>query len=309
MSSPDQSPAAPECYRHPGREAHIRCQRCDRPICPDCMRDAAVGFQCPGCVSEGAKTTRSGRTPYGGLRSGNAALTSQFLIAINVGVWIAAFLGGRYSSRVFELLALKPEGTCDAGGGNYFPSIRSESTCDSAGGIWIPGVVDGAPWQLLSSVFVHVEVWHIAVNMLALWFLGPQLELALGRLRFLALYVISGLGGSALVFWFGPLHSGTHGASGAIFGLMAALLILAYKVGGNVQEILYWVGLNALITLVFVNRISWQGHLGGFLTGAALMAVLIYAPKQRRTTWQAVGVTAIALLVAVAIAARFVSLA
>ena len=95
----DRAPAArgtgvPTCYRHPDREAHIRCQRCDRVICPDCMRPAAVGFQCPECVKEGAKTTRSGRTAYGGLRPTDASLTSMVLIAINVAVWIAILATG-----------------------------------------------------------------------------------------------------------------------------------------------------------------------------------------------------------------------
>jgi hypothetical protein len=68
MSDPAPAGAVPSCYRHPGREAYIKCQRCGRVICPDCMRDSAVGFQCPECVKEGSRSTRSGRTAYGGLR-------------------------------------------------------------------------------------------------------------------------------------------------------------------------------------------------------------------------------------------------
>ncbi|MDQ4055015.1 MAG: rhomboid family intramembrane serine protease, partial [Actinomycetota bacterium] len=77
----------PTCYRHPGRETHIQCQRCGRPICPDCMIDASVGFQCPSCVAEGRKSTRSGRTAYGGIRPTNPGATTMALIGINVGVW------------------------------------------------------------------------------------------------------------------------------------------------------------------------------------------------------------------------------
>ena len=79
--APTPETGVPTCYRHPGRESYIRCQRCDRPICPDCMRDAAVGFQCPTCVDEGTKSTRSARTAYGGLRPTNASATSVVLIA------------------------------------------------------------------------------------------------------------------------------------------------------------------------------------------------------------------------------------
>ena len=95
MSDPSTPPAGvPTCYRHPGRETHIRCQRCDRPICPDCMRDAAVGFQCPDCVAEGRKTTRAGRTAFGGLRPTNASATSAVLIALNAAVWFAITVTG-----------------------------------------------------------------------------------------------------------------------------------------------------------------------------------------------------------------------
>src|SRR6187402_1193582 len=97
---PSPETEVPTCYRHPGREAHIRCQRCDRIICPDCMRPAAVGFQCPSCVAEGAKTTRAGRTAYGGLRPTDASVTSIVLIALNVAVWIAIIATGGNDSRL-----------------------------------------------------------------------------------------------------------------------------------------------------------------------------------------------------------------
>ena len=149
----------------------------------------------------------------------------------------------------------------------------------------MPGVADGAYWQLLTSAFTHVEVWHIGFNMLALWVLGPQLELAIGRSRFLALYLLSALAGSALVYWLADPAGSTLGASGAVFGLMGALLVLAVKVRGDVRGILTWVGINAVITFLFPN-ISWQGHLGGFLGGVLIAALLVYAPRQRRTAWQ-----------------------
>ena len=103
-------------------------------------------------------------------------------------------------------------------------------------------------------------------------------------MRFLALYFISGLAGSALVLWAGPQYGGTHGASGAIFGLMGALLVVAFKVGGDVRGILTWIGINFFITFAFINNISWQGHLGGFLGGLAVAAVLVYAPEGPRRT-------------------------
>jgi len=296
----------PTCYRHPGREAHIRCQRCDRVICPDCMRPAAVGFQCPECVKEGAKATRSGRTAYGGLRPTDASRTSIVLIALNAAVWIGILATGGNGSRVLDFLVLRTQGLCQS------PTVLFDSTqsaCDAGGGTWLPGVVDGAYWQVVTSMFSHVSPLHIGFNMLALWVLGPQLELAVGRVRFLALYFVSGLAGSAMVLWFGPefAYGGTLGASGAIFGLMGALAVVAFKVGGDVRGILTWIGINFVLTFAIAN-ISWQGHLGGFLAGSAVGAILVYAPRQRRTAIQVAGVAAVALVVVAAILARIAAL-
>jgi membrane associated rhomboid family serine protease len=266
------------------------------------MRPASVGFHCPECVREGARTTRSGRTAYGGLRPTNASVTSAVLIAVNVGVWIALMATGGFGSRLFDLLALRPNGYCDVGGG------AREIAQDACTGTFVPGVVDGAYWQLVTSMFTHVSVYHIGFNMLALWILGPQLELAVGRARFLALYFLSGLAGSALVYWAGPEYGGTHGASGAVFGLMAALLIVAIKIRGDVRGIMTWIAINFVVTFV-VGGISWQGHVGGFIGGLAIGAILVFAPRgPRRTPLQVAGLVVVAVLVAVAIAARTAAL-
>jgi len=295
----------PVCYRHPERESHIRCQRCNRPICPDCMRDAAVGFQCPACVAEGAKSTRSGRTAYGGQRPTNPGLTSIALIGINVFVWVMVLVTGWQQSRLIELLGLRPNGLCafdDRG------LEAGRTVCGDAGGIYLPGVADNAYWQLITSAFMHEQIWHIGFNMLALWILGPQLELAFGRVRFLALYLISALAGSALVYWAAPEYQLTIGASGAIFGLLGALLVVAFKVGGNVQQLLILLGINAVITLTIPN-VSWQGHLGGLLGGVLVAVVLVYAPRTRRAPLQAAGLVAITLVLALAVVLRTVVLA
>jgi membrane associated rhomboid family serine protease len=284
---------APVCYRHTDREAYIRCQRCERPICPDCMQPASVGFQCPSCVREGSRGTRSARTPYGGERRGNPALTSQVLVAINVAVWVLILATGWGSSQLIDRLALTPVG-------GFFRG--SDGTL-----VQVTGVADGAPWQLFTSMFTHVAIWHIGFNMLVLWTLGPQLELAVGRLRFLAIYLVSGLAGSAAVMWLAPEHVTTLGASGAIFGMLGALLVIAVKVHGDVRGIATWIGINFVITFLVPN-VSWQGHLGGFVGGLLVGAAIVYAPRQRRATWQAVGVGAVSLLVAVATVVRVAAL-
>src|SRR5919205_779781 len=210
-----QELTAPRCYRHTDRETHIRCQRCGRSICPDCMHQAAVGFQCPECVREGARTVRQPRTAFGGRPAGDGLVT-RVLIGINVVVFLLLLLTGGRSSDLLPRLWLSPETLC-----------RSDQLgrCGSL----LPGVADGAFWQLVTSFFTHVEFWHIGFNMLALYVLGPQLEALLGRSRYLALYLLSGLFGSLAVFWLSPVNQPTVGASGAIFGLMGALLVAAVK--------------------------------------------------------------------------------
>ena len=275
------------------------------------MREASVGFQCPSCVAEGAKATRSGRTAYGGLRSGNPGLTSLVLIAVNAATWLLLLGTGGQRSEWFARLALLAEGHCIPAGrpDQFFPNATSENVCAVyAGGQWIPGVADGAYWQLVTSAFTHVEIWHIGFNMLALWFLGPQLEMAIGRLRFLALYLLSALAGSTAVYWLSEPMVPTLGASGAVFGLMGALLVLAHKVGGQTQQILIWLGINAVITFTFPN-ISWQGHLGGLLGGVLIAAILVYSPRAGRARWQALGLVATAAGLVAAILVRTALLA
>ena len=145
--------------------------------------------------------------------------------------------------------------------------------------------------------------------MLALWILGPQLELAVGRARFLALYLISALAGSTLVYWGAYEYQSTLGASGAIFGLMGALLVVALKLRANPQQILMWIGINFVVTVVGRGFISWQGHLGGFIGGVLVALVLVYAPRSHRTRWQSLGLGAITLGLVVAVMLRTAVLA
>ena len=259
------------------------------------MRDAAVGFQCKNCVSEGHKNTRSGRTAYGGERSANPQLTSSILIGINLLVLAVILTTGGADSVWLARLSMHTD--------TFGWRLSDGST------VPVTGVTDGAWWQFVTSMFTHYQAWHIGFNMLALWQLGPMLETAIGRLRFLALYFLSGLAGSAMVYWFAAPLAFTFGASGAIFGLMGALLIIAIKVKGDVRSILGWIGLNFLITAVFVKYISWQGHLGGFLGGLAISLAIVYAPKNRRTAYQVAAMSLIAVLVAVAIVTRTAQLA
>jgi membrane associated rhomboid family serine protease len=253
------------------------------------MNPASVGFQCPECVKEGARSTRQGRTAYGGVRPATPGRVTLTLIALNVLVFVLVQATGGGNGTALPRLALIPVGDI------YLVDGRPTM---------VDGVSDGAVWQLVTAMFTHVQLWHIGFNMLALYILGPQLEMVLGRARFLALYLLSGLTGSAFVYWLAEERSVTVGASGAIFGLMAALLIVAVKVRGDVQALLTLVAVNIVITVLGAGFISWQGHLGGFVGGLILALLLVYAPRERRTTWQVAGLSVFGVLLAVAVVAR-----
>lgn len=274
------------------------------------MISAAVGFQCPECVQEGARQTRQNQGPFGGRVSANPMITSITLIVMNVAVWAAIMLTGGSSSRLGQLLALSPTGQCwsTAQPGSYYPSVHSAAICQTvADGSWVPGVADGAWWQLLTSGFTHIEILHIGMNMLALWFLGPPLERALGRARFLAVYLISLFAGSVTVMWFAEPSSSTLGASGAIFGLIGALLLLTLKVGGDFRTVLFWLGINVVFTFMG-SGISWQGHLGGLMGGLAATAIIIYAPRKNRSTIQWLGFAGLCVLLVLLAAVRILQL-
>jgi membrane associated rhomboid family serine protease len=254
------------------------------------MNQAAVGFQCPSCVQEGRRTTRQPRTTFGGRPSDNPALTSKVLIAINLAVWVLITATGGGNSPLLDRLWLLSESRA---------LVMQDGTARE-----LVGVAGGAWWQLATSMFTHVELMHIGFNMLALWFLGPQLEAVVGRARFLAIYLLSGLVGSAFVYWLTPAFTPTVGASGAIFGLMGALLVVAVKLRADYGQILLWLGLNALITIFGRGFISWQGHLGGLVGGIVIALVLVYSPRARRSLWQGVGLSLVALAFLAAVAAR-----
>ena len=259
------------------------------------MHDAAVGFHCPDCVRVGAKQTRQGRTPYGGRVRGGRPVVTLSLIALNLAVFVLVLATGGRQSRLLGELGLMPTG-------GYFVGAQGEP-------YYAQGVADGAVWQLFTAMFTHLEVWHILFNLMALYLLGPQLEHVLGRTRYLLLYLLSGLVGSVAVYWLAAESSMTIGASGAIFGLMGALLVVARKVGGDTSALLTLIGINTVITVLGAQYISWQGHLGGLVGGLLLGAALVHAPRKGRTGWQALWISVVAVGIVVLTLVRTVMLA
>jgi membrane associated rhomboid family serine protease len=238
------------CYRHPNRETGVRCSNCERPICPDCMTSTPVGMRCPECARQGATRVRTMRAV-----SDEPRLT-YILIAINVLVGIGAMTGGSVGS---------------AGG-----------TLVDNGGLSAHFIQDGEYYRLITAGFLHAGLFHLATNMLSLWILGSIIEPAVGSWRFGLIYFVSLLCGSFGALLMSP-DSLTVGASGAIFGLLAAAAVVAWNRGFSLMEsgLGIWIGLNLLITFTVPN-ISIGGHLGGLVGGAIATLLLVELPERRR---------------------------
>jgi membrane associated rhomboid family serine protease len=168
-------------------------------------------------------------------------------------------------------------------------------------------VAAGQWWRLFTAGFLHVGPLHLGFNMVALWVIGKEIEPVFGRSRFLAVYVIGLLGGSAAVFLFGSVHSEVAGASGAVFGLMGALAVVLLRMRLSARPAVTLIVLNLILSFVVPN-ISILGHLGGLVSGAVASAVLVYVPARGRAGWQAAGLTALVLLLLAAMEMRAVTL-
>ncbi|CAN5765954.1 rhomboid family intramembrane serine protease [soil metagenome] len=262
MSGSPQQPeqTSPRCYRHGERETWISCQRCGRPICPDCMRPASVGFHCPQCVSAAESGQRTARKVAGGRVPAAPGRATLALIGANLAVFVLVLGTGGSASEVYQ---------------------QSFMLTDSRPLFGLTGVDDGAWWRLLTSAFLHLQVLHIAFNMFALYVLGPPLERLVGQLRMVGIYLTTGLAGSVAVLWLGDPRIPTVGASGAVFGIFGAAIVLMRSRGYDISSLAMVLGINLVITFAVPN-ISWQAHLGGLLVGMALGAVLAYTPRPRR---------------------------
>ena len=271
------------CYRHPDRETGLSCSECGRPICYECMTPAAVGLRCPehsGKPQGVAKVTRA-VTGTGGRRVNGVTVA---LIAVNVAVAVTEFASGSSSSFINNTIFRH---------GALFASIPY-----TYGGQPV-GVAHGEWWRLFTSMFLHANFLHLAMNMFSLYFVGTILEQIIGRWRFLLLYVASGLAGSAGALVWSP-NVPTVGASGAIFGILGALLVLERR--GNIAtggQILGLIVLNLVITFAFSTYISVGGHVGGLIGGIALMILLLsFRRSAVQSVASAVAISALAIIVA-----------
>jgi len=299
-TDPSSTPVVPVCYRHPKRETYLRCVRCDRPICPECLREAPVGFQCPECVAEGRRTVRQGRTIFGGSTRGGEGYVTRALIAINVAVLVisVATLATASQSRGVGR-ALFFGSTPLTEWGSVWGIARLGDSAGRVVGQVPVGIADGEYYRIITSMFIHYGLVHLALNMWALWVLGRELEAALGPGRFLTLYMFAGIGGSVAAYVFSPAAQ-SAGASGAIFGLFAALFVVLRRLNRDTSSIITVLVIN-LIFSFSVAGISWAAHVGGLATGGALAVAIAYAPREMRTRVFVAALVGMALILGAAI--------
>ncbi|MGW0534605.1 rhomboid family intramembrane serine protease [Streptomyces sp. NPDC003032] len=265
---PQRMSGLPGCYRHPDRETGITCTRCERPICPECMISASVGFQCPECVREGSGTGHAPaanrpRTVAGGTIAADPRLVTKILLGLNVALFMVQLAVGDRFTDQYDML-----------GRAIVPELGS-----------VEGVAEGQWYRLVTAMFLHGSIMHIAFNMLSLWWIGGPLEAALGRVRYIALYMASGLAGSALTYLLAEPNQPSLGASGAIFGLFGATAILMRRLNYDMRPVIALLAINLLITAFWPN-IAWQAHVGGLVGGVIVGYAMVHAPRERRNLIQ-----------------------
>ncbi|MFF5423579.1 MULTISPECIES: rhomboid family intramembrane serine protease [unclassified Streptomyces] len=278
----DPQSGLPHCYRHPGTETGIRCARCEKPICPECMISASVGFQCPDCVRNGSGTGHAAdanqpRTLAGGRVAADDRFVTKILVGINLAVYLAVLVAGE---RFVDQLVLI---------GYAFNPFLGE----------VVGVADGEWYRLLTATVLHEEVWHILFNVLGLWVIGGIVEPELGRARYAALCLLSGLSGSTLAYLVAAPNQPSLGASGVVYGLIGAWVVLARRRRHDMRPVILFVALSLLMTFTRPG-ISWEAHVGGLVAGAVITYALVHAPRARR---QLVQYGACGLLLAVDVVA------
>ncbi|OYD67416.1 rhomboid family intramembrane serine protease [Rhodococcus sp. OK302] len=255
-------PPQPRCVRHQDRPTSLSCNRCGRPACPDCLREAAVGYQCVDCVAAGQRDIR----PVRGVAGNTVSQTPPVPVVTYtlMGLNVLAFLATLVQSR----------------------SVMNNQVGSSIFADWAlnPGLVASGEWfRLIGSGFLHFGILHLAVNMYALYILGRDTEIVMGRSRYISVYLVSLLGGSASVMAFQPVFSGggvswTAGASGAIFGIMGAQAVILLRLRRSPVPIISVIAINVIIS-ISLPGISFWGHAGGLLAGAAATAAFLYAPQ------------------------------
>lgn len=234
------------------------------------MVAAPVGFQCRECVAQGAAavTPTAGRLPFRGSALGKPVVTYG-LVGICAVAFLLSFLGGGIEAVV----------------GDY--GMRPAYVA-----------VDGEWYRLLTSVFLHWSILHIGFNMLVLIMVGPTLEGVLGHVRFTLLFLLAGLGGAVASYCFSPLATASVGASGAIFGLMGALIVAGRRLKADITQVIILLVINLAIGFLPGGSIDWRAHLGGLITGSVVAVIFAYAPRRSTKLVQTLACLAVVAVLA-----------
>jgi membrane associated rhomboid family serine protease len=244
---------APPCVNHPDRPASAACAHCDKPICTECMHQAPVGWQCPDCIAAGAKRTRVIR-PFAGSdpnRTGVVGSTNPTPVVIGLVVACAV---------------------------TFVLSGFGKASVIARFGMWPYGVhVLHQYYRLFTSIFLHLNFAHIAFNMITLLIVGPAVEVMLGKIRFLTLFLLAGIGGNVLSYLIAP-DGLSAGASGAIFGVLGAYVVLALIQHKPMGPVVALIVFNLVIGFTSIEgNVEWQAHIGGLVIGAVLALAYQYA--------------------------------
>ncbi len=256
------------CYRHPDRQSFILCQRCGRTVCPQCATQASVGVHCPECMKEAKANAPRRRPALRAVRSIGSPISGTPIVTYAImAICVLVFLAQQIP-------------------GSYVTSLT----------VYAPALTFSQPWRLVTSLVAHGSIIHILANMYSLFVIGRMLEPTLGRGRYLALFLIGGLGGSVAVLLLAPT-SYVLGASGAIFAMLGALVVLVRRIGGNTTQLYIVIAINLAIGFL-VSGISWQAHVGGLVVGLAFAAIYVRTRGPRNRLWQAllIGALPVALL-------------
>lgn len=257
-------PGASVCYRHPDRQSFVLCQRCGRTICGECQTPAAVGVLCPDCVRDAQNNAPKVRNTFGAQVRSGAPVVTYIIMAL-----CALVFAGQWLTETIPGLPSLTQALW------YMPVYS------------LPQAFE--PWRMITAIFTHSPnvIFHILLNMYTLWLFGRELESFLGRGRYITLYLLAGFGGSLAVMFWAYVDTASVlvpvvGASGAIFGLFGAFLIIGRHMGGNMTSMLVLLAINLGIGFLPGGNISWQAHVGGLIVGAlvALIYIRTRQPKQ-----------------------------
>ena len=292
-ATPAPSPGPVACKRHPDVQTMLRCTRCGDPICPDCMRPAPVGYQCPDCARGGRQEIHRPAQNVVAAPGRGLTLTNVILLILVAMYGIEVAIGGLGSL---------------VGGPSTSVLVRLGASlgyaCTRTGDLI--GIGAGEQWRLFTAIFLHAGLIHLAMNGYALWAFGNIVEQELGKTRFMLIFLIGGLFASVASFTFGVHNVPGVGASGAIFAVFGAFVGYSWRrrdlafYAGRIRNAITLIIINAVFSLS-VPGIDWRAHAGGFV-GGLVMGLAADGLGDRRSATATFAVAAVGLLALGAIA-------